>query len=56
MIPLKPQRNLLLARLRQFAQSLKGSLRARPRGGRHSTRPTRIVRRLLAMWRARRRR
>ena len=55
MIPTKSKRSWLLARLRQLTQSLTERLRARRRGGRHSMRPTRIVRKLLAMWRARRR-
>ena len=56
MTQLKPKRRLLPARLHQFAHALSERLRAHAKGGRHATRPTRIVRRLLAMWRARRRR
>lgn len=52
MTQLKPKRSSLPARLHQFANALAERLRAHTKGGRHSTRPARIVRRLLAMWRA----
>ncbi len=43
-----------LGRLRAAASAQLASLSARP-GGRHSVRPARILRRMLALWRARRR-
>jgi hypothetical protein len=46
---------LVLARLRRVGQAIKLRLRWKVRRGRHAMRPTRIARRLLAMWRARRR-
>ena len=46
---------LVLARLRRVGQAIKLRLTWKAKRGRHSLRPTRIARRLLAMWRARRR-
>jgi hypothetical protein len=46
---------LVMARLRRVGKEIAERLRSRSRGGRHATRPTRIIRRLLALRRARRR-
>ncbi len=46
---------LVLARLRRVGKAISTRLRWRAKRGRHSLRPTRIARRLMAIWRARRR-
>jgi hypothetical protein len=46
---------LVLARLRRVGQAIKLRLKWKTKRGRHALRPTRIARRLLALWRARRR-
>ena len=46
---------LVIARLRRVGQTLALRLKWKSRRGRHAMRPARIARRLLALWRARRR-